>query len=119
MHDVEGLRRTRRRIPVINVTATTKEGPSEVLHIHHRIQLRDRSSCTPDVRVCDGPGGQEGVAREHPRERLRLLFLSKIRVWLRNLRFDVLPPLPQGCFHILGELQFFLGQVVFLAGIVF
>jgi hypothetical protein len=41
MHDVEGLRRTRRRIPVINVTATTKEGPSEVLHIHHRTQLRD------------------------------------------------------------------------------
>jgi hypothetical protein len=47
------------------------------------------------------------------------LFLSNIRVWLRNLRFDVLPPLPQGCFHILGEFQFFLGQVVFLAGIVF
>ena len=49
---------------------------------------------------------------------VRLLFLSPIRVRLRNLRFDVLPPLLQGCFHILGELRLFTGQVALLAGII-
>ncbi len=45
----------------------------EVLYIHYRIQLRNRSACAPDVRLRHGSAGQEAGPHQRPQQRLRIL----------------------------------------------
>src|SRR5439155_24313406 len=45
----------------------------EVLHLHHRVQLWNRSARPPDVRLPDGSPGQKTGPHQRQKQRLQLL----------------------------------------------